>query len=189
MPRTPLPLLSTFCCHLFRLFQVHPVAPGARVFNFSCWWRGVSICRLSLLISPITWSNFQFCMTTSSPACLPSETAARSHKKEIPGYSVLWSEFRNSLCPNLVWDLGSLTLFPQFKGTALRLCVLQSLRFNKQAVIYTLVLTRSTSSAEILSPGKRSRCFPAELTRSLTSELSDIAAVVVEDVWTCPRGS
>lgn len=160
-----------------------------RVFNFSCWWRGVSICRLSLLISPITWSNFQFCMTTSSPACLPSETAARSHKKEIPGYSVLWSEFRNSLCPNLVWDLGSLTLFPQFKGTALRLCVLQSLRFNKQAVIYTLVLTRSTSSAEILSPGKRSRCFPAELTRSLTSELSDIAAVVVEDVWTCPRGS
>lgn len=41
--------------------------------------------------------------------------------------------------------------------------MLQSPRFNKHAVTYTVVLTRGTRYAEILSPGKQSRCFPAKL--------------------------
>lgn len=41
--------------------------------------------------------------------------------------------------------------------------MLQSPRFNKHAVTYTIVLTRGTRYAEILSSGKQSRCFPAKL--------------------------
>lgn len=110
-------------------------------------------------------------MTASSPRCLPAETASR---KEIPGYSLLQNEFRNSPCPYFLWDLGLLAPFPQF-------C------WDRSRWEWILLFWQEDPATLKSDPWKREQVFSSRA-RPLQLGRAWFPSCGITPAWQCPRG-